>query len=344
MIALIFYFSLAILVSFLCSILEAVMLSMTPSFVASLQERKRPVAKRMEELKRDPEKPLAAILTLNTIAHTVGAAGVGAQAQVVFQHIPLSVISGVLTLGILVLSEIIPKTLGATYWRALAVPSTYLTLILIWILYPFILLSRGISRLISPETVHSQVSRDEIAAMAELGYEGGVIDRTETDALRSLIRFGSQTIEDIYTPRTVTLFFQADSTIREVIHRHPKIAYSRIPVIGRSADDVLGYVAKHDILEAAVAGRLDFRVRDFVRKVIVVPMNALVAPLFQRFLCEHEHFAVVADEYGGVAGVVTLEDLIETMIGQEIMDESDAVADLRQWAAQRRREDTEDSE
>lgn len=332
---LILYFLLAVGVSFICSILEAVFLSITPSFVASRQKEGAWIDRKLEQLKWEPDQPLAAILTLNTIAHTVGAAGVGAQAQLVFQNLPFSIISGVLTLLILVFSEIIPKTLGATFWRALSMPSIAAILLLTWLLWPFVKLSSLISHLLAPRGAMIRISREEVSSMADLGFNQGIFDKSERKALRNLIQFRQQTVKSILTPRVVTLVFPGHWTVSQVMEAHEKIPFSRIPLMGDAPDEILGYVMKADILQAAARDQHERPIREWIREVIVVPESVPIWALFQRFLKSREHLAVVVDEYGNFAGVVTLEDLIETMIGHEIMDEQDSVEDLRAWASSR---------
>lgn len=333
MFLLLFYFFLAIGVSFLCSILEAVLLSITPSYVASRQKTGTWSARQLERLKREPDRPLAAILSLNTIAHTVGAAGVGAQAQTVFENLPFSIISGVLTLLILVFSEIIPKTLGATFWRALAMPSTGVIVLLTWSLWPFVQLSSLLSRFLAPGKGVKNISRDELASMADLGLAEGIFSHSESKALRNLVRFRNQTISSILTPRTVTTSLKGGSTVREVMTAHEKIPFSRLPVFGNHPDEILGYVLKSDVLQAAARDQHDATIASLARPVIIVPLTVPIWTLFGRFLKSKEHLAAVVDEYGNFAGVVTLEDLIETMIGHEIMDESDTVEDMREQAS-----------
>ncbi len=338
MILLTLYFLLAVGVSFLCSILEAVLLSITPSYVASKRKSGTWGSRQLERLKREPDQPLAAILSLNTIAHTVGAAGVGAQAQVVFQNIPFSIISGVLTLLILVFSEIIPKTVGATFWRALAMPSITVIVFLTWGLWPFVKMSSLISRILAPSGAVTRISREEISSMADLGFDEGIFDRAERRALRNLVKFRLQTVKSIFTPRVVTTTFPDHWTIREAMEAFPDLPFSRIPVLGESPDAIRGYVMKTDVLQAAARDQHQQPIRDFVREVTIIPETIPIWNLFQSFLRRREHLAVVVDEYGNYDGVVTLEDLIETMIGHEIMDEYDDVADLREWATRRNQE------
>ncbi|MGJ3241786.1 MAG: CNNM domain-containing protein [Opitutales bacterium] len=328
-----FYLGLAIGVSFLCSVLEAVLLSVTPSFVTSIEREGRPVGRLLESLKADVDRPLAAILSLNTIAHTVGAAGVGAQAQVVFQSIPVTVISAVLTLLILVLSEIIPKTVGAVYWRRLVIPSAYCIQFLTLVLWPLVVLSRGVSRLVAGDDNRPGISREELKAIADLGQQEGVIDRLDALTLRSVMRLSDYRVADILTPRVVAATLPTGLTVAEGLERLESVAYSRIPVMEpEDGNRPIGYVLRMDLMQAALDRRADRPLDDLLREAPVVPDASSVKQLYQRLLKGQEHLAVVIDEFGNFAGIVTLEDVLETLIGQEIVDEADIVEDLRDHA------------
>ncbi|MGE9291478.1 MAG: CNNM domain-containing protein, partial [Puniceicoccales bacterium] len=309
-----------------------VLLSMTPSYVTSLKEGGARSAKLLESLKSNVDRPLAAILSLNTIAHTAGAAGVGAQAQIVWGEASLTIVSAVLTLLILVLSEIIPKTLGATFWRQLAIPSAYVTYWLTVILRPFVWLAMGITRVLSRKEEGSSMNRDEILAMAQLGHAEGILDLTEAAAMRSVIAFRSVKVREVLTPRVVTLVWPENWTVGRVMKEHETIPFSRIPIRGKSVDEILGYVIKSDILAAAARDEFEKTMVDLLHEAFVVNENYSLKSLFLKFLHKREHMAIVMDEFGGFAGVVTLEDVIETMIGHEIMDEVDKVEDMRKFA------------
>ena len=328
---LLFYLSLAILLSFLCSVLEAVLLSLTPSFILVLKDSGSRAGTLLEKLKRDVDRPLAAILSLNTIAHTVGAAGVGAQAQVVFSNLPFSVISGVLTLLILVLSEIIPKTLGATYWRPLAVPSAYLIHFLTISLAPFVYLSSVLSGLLTGGKRGPAISRDEIHAVADMGEREGIIDNADAKMLQSIMRFQTNKVNDVYTPRPVVKHFSSNSTIREVMDTEKELNFSRYPVLG-SAQSILGYALRNELLMAAANDEWNRRVKDFTHKAMIIPQQMPLKSALGLFLRSRSHMAMVVDEFGCFAGVLTLEDVVETLIGHEIMDEGDSIADLREFA------------
>ena len=329
---LLLYVALAIGVSFLCSIMEAVLLSVTPSYVAALEREGELVGERLHQMKENIDRPLSAILSLNTIAHTVGAAGAGAQAALVFESVPVGVISGVLTLLILIFSEIIPKTLGAVYWRTLApaVVSTLIpTIILMW---PLVKLSEGLTYLLSSDEDETSFSREEFTAMAELGEEEGVFEEKESRILRNLFRFNSLRVQDVMTPRTVVFDLPEGKTIGEVVEEHDEFRFSRIPVYDDDPDDVTGYVLKDEILLRAAQEEHEVSLEEMAREILVVRENLPLPDLLERLLDRLEHIALVVDEYGGVAGVVSMEDVVETLLGLEIVDEADSVEDMQALA------------
>jgi CBS domain containing-hemolysin-like protein len=329
---LLLYVALAIGVSFLCSMMEAVLLSVTPSYVAALEREGSAVGKRIHQFKENVDRPLAAILSLNTIAHTVGAAGVGAQAAIVFGEAYTGVVAGVLTLLILVLSEIIPKTLGAVYWRTLT-PSVVrmltATIILMW---PLVKLSQGITRLMSQDEDEAAFSREEFTAMAELGEEEGVFEEKESRILRNLFRFNSLRVKDVMTPRTVIFQLPERQTIGDVVEEHDEFRFSRIPVYEEDPDDITGYVLKDEMLLRAAQEEFDVSLSEISRDILVVHETLPLPDLLERLLDRLEHIALVVDEYGGVAGVVTMEDVVETLLGLEIVDEADSVEDMQALA------------
>ncbi|MDZ7807684.1 MAG: hemolysin family protein [Gracilimonas sp.] len=335
---LISYLILAIGVSFLCSILEAVLLSISPSFVAVTEKKDPKIGELLKELKKDIDRPLSAILTLNTIAHTVGAAGVGAQAQIVFGNTYVSLTSALLTLAILVFSEIIPKTLGATYWKTLAGFAARATKVLIYITYPFVLLSQWITKWLSSEDNQPTVSREEFSAMAELGFEEGIFEEGESNIFKNLIRFRSLRVKDIMTPRIVVVKFQEDQTIEEILEHKGELRVSRMPVFDENEEDITGYILKNDLYFNLSEGNGDKELKDIRREVLILPETISLKTLFERLLEKQEHIAVVVDEYGGFAGVVTMEDVVETLLGMEIVDEIDAIEDMQKLARQKWRE------
>ncbi|MCG8374799.1 MAG: hemolysin family protein [Balneolales bacterium] len=331
---LIFYLVLAIAVSFLCSILEAVILSVTPSFIALKEQEDPKGGALLRNLKEDIDRPLSSILTLNTIAHTVGAAGVGAQAQVVFGNAYVSLTSAVLTLVILIFSEIIPKTLGATYWKSMAAFAAGTTRILIWLTYPFVKLSEGITRWLGKSEKEPSLSREEFSAMADQGVQEGVFEEGESNVFKNLITFSSLKVEDIMTPRIVVVKHQQDKTIQEILSEK-ELQVSRMPLFGTSEEDITGYILKIDLYSNLAKGNGDKKLKEIKREVLIVPEKSSVKVLLDRLLETQEHIAVVVDEYGGLAGVVTMEDVIETLLGIEIVDEIDAIEDMQKLAREK---------
>ncbi|NBB72294.1 MAG: DUF21 domain-containing protein [Bacteroidetes bacterium] len=333
---LVLYVALALGVSFLCSIMEATLLSVTPSYMAALEQEENPMGEKLRGMKEDIDRPLAAILSLNTIAHTVGAAGAGAQAAVVFGEAYIGVISAVLTLLILVFSEIIPKTLGAVYWRDLAPSITRILVPTIWSMWPLVKLSKGITRLLSSGEERVPFSREEFTALAELGQEEGVFEEKESRILKNLFRFNSLRVKDVMTPRTVMFDLPEETTIGEVVEEYDEFRFSRIPVYSETRDDVTGYVLKDEMLLRAAQEEHHVKLSDLAREMLVVRDSLPLPDLLERLLDKLEHIALVVDEYGGVEGIVTMEDVVETLLGLEIVDEADSVEDMqalarRQW-------------
>lgn len=336
---LIFYLLLAILVSFFCSIAEAVLLSVRPSYIEALEASGAKSGKRLKRLQSNIDRPLAAILTANTIAHTVGAAGVGAQATTVFGNQYIALTSAILTLLILVFSEIIPKTLGATYWQQLAPLFAVLIDGLTKLLLPFVWLSEKLTRLISRSNNNSNTfSRDEMEAMASIGAQEGMLQRKELKIVTNLLRLHQLSVRDIMTPRTVVFSTPGQQTVRHFFKTHAETPFSRIPIYHKDADDVTGYVLKNDLLVAQARDQFDKQLDDFRRPFQTVPDNTSASDVFDSLMREKSHIALVVSEYGVVQGIVTLEDVVETLIGLEITDEQDKVEDMQALARKRWRE------
>lgn len=332
---LIVYALIAIGCSFLCSIAEAVLLSVTPSYVATMREHGKRIAELLEHLKENIDRALAAILSLNTIAHTVGAAGVGAQAAEIWGSRAVGWASAGMTLLILVLSEIIPKTIGAVYWRALAPQTARFIQGLIWLLYPFVLLAESLTRLISGGQKQDIITREEVAAMAVLSAQEGQLDSQESRILSNLLRLKSLTVRDIMTPRTVMLAFPQDWTSGRVLDEHDALPVSRLPVYEGSIDHVTGFVLKSDLLLAQARGQADTLLTDLRRDIRAVLHTASLSHLLDVLASQGEHIALVVGDYGGTEGLVTLEDLVETLLGLEIVDEADTAIDMQRLARER---------
>jgi len=333
---LIVYVLLALGVSFLCSMMEASLLSVTPTYVKALEQEGQSVAVRLRQMKDDIDRPLAAILSLNTIAHTVGAAGAGAQAAQVFGSASVGVISAVLTFLILVVSEIIPKTLGAVYWRQLTPGVVRILVPLIWLMWPLVKLSQVLTRMMSRGDAEPVAARRrEFAAIADLGEEEGVFKEEESRILRNLFRFQSVRVKDVMTPRIVVFALSEKMTVGELLDQYDELRFSRIPVYRENRDDITDYVLKDEILLHAAKEDKDVPLREFEREMLVVPEMMALPELFERLLDTREHIALAVDEYGGTAGIVTMEDVMETLIGTEIVDEADSVKDMQVLARQR---------
>ena len=334
---LIIYISLALGFSFLCSVLEAVLLSITPSYVARMENERPSLGRRLRKFKSEVDKPLAAILSLNTIAHTVGAAGAGAQAASVFGQTYVGVISAVLTLLILLLSEIIPKTLGALYWRQLTPVVVRLLGLITLSMWPLVKMSEGITRLLKSKNAINRIERDEILALARRGSEEGVFSEDESRMIDNLLRLRQVRAEDIMTPRIVVFSLDENLTVKAVFEAHPEIRFSRIPIFNGNPENVVGFVLKSDLLLCIVEKRDHILLSDpsLKRSIPMAPDSARLPKLFDKLIGEQAHLAMVLDEYGGFEGLVTMEDLIETLIGLEIIDESDPVHDMRELAKQK---------
>lgn len=332
---LIFYVLLALGVSFMCSVMEAVLLSITNPYISALEAEGHAMAPEMRNFKNDVDRPLAAILSLNTVAHTVGAAGAGAQAQVVFGETWIAVSSAVLTLLILVISEIIPKTIGAVYWRSLGPWVARMLKWVMWITWPLVKLSELITKAIAKGEGHGHMSREEFEALADIGHKQGLIDDAESKTLKNLLKFGSLHVKDAMTPRTVVVSVNGGQTVGEVLSAHPELRFTRLPLLGEGPDDVLGYILKTDLLLAAARDEQDTPISNLKRPVQIVSEEAKLWDVFQTLLKAREHMAIAVDQYGGVGGVISLEDLVETLLGMEILDEADNVRDMQALARER---------
>ncbi len=332
---LLFYAFLALGVSFLCSLLEASLLSLPRSRVESLVEQGSSAGRLMKSLKDNIDRPLAAILTLNTVAHTVGAAGVGAQAAVAFGDMAVGVASAIMTLAILVFSEIIPKTLGAVHANSLVAATAWLTQGAIIACYPVIVALEWVNRLIAYQRHRDRISRLEVLATIRLGREGGSLADREHRIITNLMTLSGVRLSQILTPRTVLFTLPASMTVREAADLQPPIRFARIPLHGESTDDIVGYVPRYDIHKAASAGDTSTALQQFARPMIALPELASAGDALEQLLGAGEHIALVVDEHGGVEGIVTLEDVLETLLGQEIVDETDPVTDMQALARRR---------
>ena len=345
---LIFYAIISIFFSFLCSILEAVLLSITPTFLNLKKKEGKTYAKDLEELKKDVDRPLIAILTLNTIAHTVGAILVGVQAKVAYaesygtetvsvfgvnftEELMVGVVSTVMTILILVASEIIPKTIGATYWKQLA---NFTTKALHALIFPLkwtgiLWLLQLTTKLIGGKGHGSVLSREGFVAMADIAHEEGVFEENESKVIKNLLNFKDVQAKDVMTPRTVMKTENETMTIEAFFKANQNIRFSRIPIYTDDNDNITGLVLKDDAFKEMALGNGEKLLSDIKRSIIIVNRSLPIPRLFEQLVESRNHMALVVDEYGSVSGLVTMEDVIETLLGLEIMDESDNVSDLQ---------------
>ena len=330
----------SIFISFLCSILEAVLLSVTSTFVGIKKKENEAYATQLELLKKDVDKPLIAILTLNTVAHTVGAILVGVQAENLPYKVDLfgvnivGIVSTIMTVLILIVSEIIPKTIGATYWVKLAKFSTQtLTLLIfvfkwtgvLWVLQLF-------TKLFGKSGHTSVLSREDFTAMTDIAEQEGVFLESESNVIKNLLNFKEVQVKDIMTPRSVLKSSNELQTIQEFFDENQTLRFSRIPLYENAHDNITGYFLKDQLLEAIIKGNGNKQLKDIKRPILVTRRTLPIPNLFEKLIDQREQIALVVDEYGSVSGLVSQEDLIETLLGLEIMDESDEIEDLQSLA------------
>jgi len=332
MLLLITYILIALVFSFLCSIAEAVILSVTPTYIAMAKDDAKWGSQQLADVKENINRTLAAILTLNTIAHTLGAAGAGAQATRLFGEAYLGIASAILTLLILIFSEIIPKTLGATYWRKLAPITAVLLKGLIWILYPLVILSELITRQFSKGHGSNGFSRSEIMVMADLSHKEGTLAEQESEIIKNLLKFQEVRLKDIMTPRTVIFSLSETATVGFFFHRHDNIRFSRIPLYSGKSEHITGFVLRSDLLLAQARGNSNNNLSVYQRPISSIPETVNLAKTFNELIKDKTQIIRVIDEYGSTRGIVTLEDILETLIGLEIVDEGDTVSDMRLMA------------
>lgn len=330
---LIVYLLIAVLVSFLCSISESVMLSTSVSYIESIAYTSRG-GHLLKRLKQNIDRPLAAILSLNTIANTLGAAGVGAQAVAVFGNAYFGVASAILTVLILVFSEIIPKSIGSNFWRELCIPVAYIVQSLIYIIFPIVIVSESLTKLFSRRRGHT-VSREEIAALANIGEREGVFDSSEGKIINNLVKLKSVKVKNVMTPRTVVVAANENTSLERFFSNKENLRYSRIPVYKESIDDITGFVLKSDILLYLAEGKKNVKLKNLRRPIINCYENTSIYNFYNILITRKQQIALVIDEYGGMEGVATMEDVVETLLGMEITDESDNQIDMQKFAKER---------
>ncbi len=326
----------AMSISFLCSILESVLLSTPMSYITMKEDEGYKAASLFKKYKLDNSRAIASILSLNTIAHTIGAAGVGQQSSIVFGSEWFGVVSAVTTILILVFTEIIPKTLGTENWRQLMGFTARTIRVLIVLLYPVVVVSQWLTRLVSrKDDSEAAVSREEVAAMADMGEDEGVIDEDENKIIQNVIKLDSVKAYDVMTPRVVAATAPESMTLKEFYHTKKYQHFSRIPVYADDEDFLTGYVLRSEVLSLLAEDKMSIKLGEIKRKIFLINDETSVADVWDQLLRRKEQLVGIIDEYGAFQGIITLEDIIETIFGLEIIDESDEVTDMQQYARER---------
>ncbi|MFK7949869.1 MAG: hemolysin family protein [Saprospiraceae bacterium] len=320
--------------SFLCSILEAVLLSITPSYVERQLTENPSLGEKLKEYREDIDRPLAGILTLNTLAHTVGAMLVGVQGAKVFGDGGLTnaIIGSVMTLLILIFSEIIPKTIGANNWEGLTSFTVRSLKIILWFFYPLVWLTQLMTKRLKKDKDASVFSRADFNAMIEIGSKEGVFEENEFKIISNLMRFEKVLVRDIMTPRMVVKAAPQSMTIEEFFEKNEKLRFSRIPIYEERIDNVNGFFLKDQFLTKIINKEGHLPIKEIRRDILIVHENMAIPKAFQKLMTEREHIALVVDEFGGMEGIITMEDIIETLLGTEIVDEYDGVEDMQALA------------
>jgi len=332
---LILFLLFAMAVSFLCSILEATLMSTPISYITMLEEEGKKSAKLLKKYKQDPSRPLAAILSLNTIANTIGAAGVGRQATIIFGSEWFGLVSALTTILILIFSEIIPKTIGTAYWKSLCGLSASIIKTLIIILYPIVICVEAIQKLISPKSGDVSVSREEISAMADVAEETGELEEDENEIIQNIINLDEHTVKEAMTPRVVAAIAPESMTIQKFYKDRRFLHHSRIPVYAESDDYITGYILRVDALQLMAEDKYDITLGEIKREIPSFIETTSIDEAWDEMVKSKEQIVAVVDEYGSFQGVLTMEDIIETVLGDEIVDERDVVVDMQQLAKEK---------
>ena len=327
-----FYFFTVLGISFLCSLLESFILSVTHAHISLVSKDRPALGKKLSHFKENINQPLSAILSLNTIANTVGAASVGAITLVEFGSNWVAIMSGILTLCILIFSEIIPKTVGALYWKKILVPATFAVQVLIIMTYPLVVFLEFVSKWLAKAENEDKVSREEVIAMAELGEDEGTIEESESTVIENVLMLDDISVEEVLTPRSVIFAVNKTNSVREVLDKYNDIEFSRIPVYEDGLDNIIGIVRRHVLLKSKAEDQFDVTMGELAKPIHAVEENDSVGDVLDEFVKRREHLFMVKDQFGQVAGLITLEDAIETLLGVEIVDETDSVVDMRKLA------------
>ena len=322
----------SVLLSALCSTLEATLLSTPLSFITGLEEQGAKGASRLKKLKQHPDRPISAILCLNTIANTVGASIVGSLVYEVYGDAIVGIFSTIFTFAILIFAEIIPKTIGTSYWRTLAIPASVIINGMIFVMFPLVWVLEKLTGLISSKSNQISISREDISAMVSVATEEEVIEKEEKKMIQNLLKLDEVTAHEIMTPSAVVEMAEAHMTIRE-FYDSEELTHSRIPVYDDENDEyVIGYVLRQEILEKMAEDKFTTTLSEITRPIITFTEEDTVSDIWEKMLSQKEHISVILDEYGSVRGIVTMEDVIETMLGHEIVDETDEVVDMQEYA------------
>ena len=321
----------AIVLSALCSMLEATLLSTPLSYITGLEQQGVKGASSLKKLKVNPDRPISAILCLNTIANTVGASIVGSLVYEVYGDAIVGVFSTIFTFAILIFSEIIPKTIGTSYWRSLAIPASVIINAMIFISFPLVWILEHLQRMISSKSSQVSVSREDISAMVSVATDEEVIEKEEKKMIQNLLKLDEVTAHEIMTPSVVVEMVPGSMTIREFYDSDN--THSRILVYDEENDEyVVGYVLRSEVLEKMAEDKFTSTLNDIIRPILTFEEEDTVADIWEKLLERKEHISAILDEYGSLRGIVTMEDVIETMLGQEIVDEKDEVVDMQEYA------------
>jgi CBS domain containing-hemolysin-like protein len=318
--------------------MEAVLLSTPQAYLLVENNNGNDWAKKFADLKSNIDKPLSAILSLNTVAHTVGAAGVGAQAVEVFGDASFGIVSAILTILVLVITEIIPKTIGAKYWRNLAMLSSIIIHGMIFITYPLVVMSSFITKIISRNKQESTISREEIAALTNIGVDEGIFSKKEHKIIQNLLKLNNVKVSEIMTPRIVVAVANQELFLKDFLKNKDYLRFSRIPIFSENEENISAYVLRQSVFENLAEDQHTLKLKDISRQIIAVPNSVMLFTLWEKLLKQKEHIALIVDEFGGFDGIVTMEDIIETLLGLEIIDEKDTVTDMQKYARDRWKE------
>lgn len=335
MILLFLFLFLALFVSFLCSIMEAVLLSAPISFLIAQKNEGKQWADAFIKLKENIDKPLSAILSLNTIAHTIGAAGVGAQSIKVFGEIYFGIVSAAMTILILVFTEIVPKSVGTNFWRELAMISSQIIRGMLIITYPLVFLSAYITKSFSGSRTEMTTSREEISALAGIGVEEGIVHEREHKIIQNILKLKNVKVTNIMTPRVVLVTADENLFLEEFLTQKDYLKFSRIPIYSGHIENISGYVFREQVFEKLAEGSHNLRLKDIKREIVIIPDTKDLFGVWETLLQKKEQLSLIVDEYGGIEGIVTMEDIIETLLGLEIIDEKDVFSDMQKFARDR---------